>query len=383
MLSPSFITISESALQANLDFIRMIIGKRCKLSSVVKGNAYGHGIPHFVPLAEKCGIDHFSVSNAQEAWEVMQAREGEAAIMIMGMIDNDALEWAIEQNIEYYVFEPDRLEKSIALARKMGKPCRIHLELETGMNRTGLTGEELRRVKQLLLDHPREVVVKGMCTHYAGAESIANYVRIKKQITNFNRIQKWFVNNGIHPERRHTACSAAIISYPSTVMDMVRVGIMQYGYWPSKETLISYLHGRKDKENPLKRVISWHSQVMSVKEVKEGEFIGYGSTYLADSDIIIATVPVGYADGYTRSLSNTGRVLINGSRVGVVGMVNMNMMVVDVTHIPYTKKGDEVVLIGEQDKQSISVASFGELSNQLNYELLTRLPREIPREVVQ
>lgn len=156
---------------------------------------------------------------------------------------------------------------------------------------------------------------------------------------------------------------------------------MQYGFWPSDETLINYLNKKEDKTDPLKRVISWKTRVMDTKEVNTGEFIGYGTTYLAHKKLKIATIPVGYAHGFSRSLSNTGRVLIHGKRVGVVGIVNMNLMTVDVTDIPETKKGDEVVLIGSQGDLSLSVASFSELSNQLNYELLTRLPNRIPRVI--
>lgn len=184
---------------------------------------------------------------------------------------------------------------------------------------------------------------------------------------------------GTSPKMLHTACSAASMSYPQTRMDMARVGIMQYGYWPSRETFINYLSTKKDKSDPLKRVITWKSQIMTKHTVLPGEFIGYGTSYMAENETQIAVVPVGYAHGYSRALSNQGRVLIRGQRMGVIGLVNMNMLIVDVTNIPNCEVGDEVVLIGKQDDLEISVSSFGELSIQLNYELLTRLPQDIPR----
>jgi len=195
----------------------------------------------------------------------------------------------------------------------------------------------------------------------------------------FNAQARQLEAEGIVPKQKHTACSAAVMTYPKTRMDMVRIGIMQYGYWPSVETLMSYLGKRNDKEDPLDRVISWKSRVMNLKTVKAGQFVGYGTTYLAVREMRIAIVPVGYAEGYSRSLSNQGRVLINGQRVGVIGIVNMNMLIADVTNVTNTKIGDEVVLIGRQGDLVISVASFSELSDQLNYELLTRLPADIPR----
>ena len=187
---------------------------------------------------------------------------------------------------------------------------------------------------------------------------------------------------GLPPKIRHTACSAAALRYSATKMDMARIGILQYGFFPSKEILIHYLTKNKEHEFPLRRVISWKSKVMSIKKVKTGEFIGYGTSYLANSDMKIATIPVGYSHGFSRLLSNQGRVLIHGQRVSVVGAVNMNMMSVDITNLEGVKNGDEVVIIGKQGDMEISVASFGDVSNLVNYELLTRLPHDIPRIVV-
>jgi alanine racemase len=163
---------------------------------------------------------------------------------------------------------------------------------------------------------------------------------------------------------------------------MVRIGILQYGFWPSKETLIQYLSKKSIKTDPLTQVLSWKSSIMSLKKVKTGEFISYGTSYLAQKDMKIALIPVGYAHGFSRNLSNQGRVLISGLRVAVIGMVNMNMLIVDVTANDNVKLGDEVVLIGSQGDLSITVSSFSEFSDQLNYELLTRLPGEIPRNVI-
>ena len=162
---------------------------------------------------------------------------------------------------------------------------------------------------------------------------------------------------------------------------MVRIGILQYGFWPSKETLIQFFSKKSIQTDPLTQVLSWKSSIMSLKKVKTGEFISYGTSYLAQKDMKIALIPIGYSHGYARKLSNQGRVIINGQRVGVIGMVNMNMLIVDVTTLENVTLGDEVVLIGKQGDISINVSSFTELSNQLNYELLTRLPSEIKRVI--
>ena len=382
MFSTSVIELNKNSLQHNIDFLKKEMGEGIKISSVVKGNAYGHGIKEFVPLAEECGMNHFSVYSADEALEVYNSSAKRSPVMIMGMVENEELEWAIKTGTEFYVFDIARLEKAIEYSAKLKLKAKIHIEIETGMNRTGFSGKNLRKVFKIIKVNNDLLSVEGLCTHFAGAESIANYVRVQKQLKIYNRIYKWFVKNGVTPKYRHTACSAAAMSYPKSRMDLVRIGIMQYGFWSSRETFISYINGLEDKSDPLKRVISWKSRVMSIKSVKTGEFIGYGTSYLAQRDMKIATVPVGYAHGFSRGLSNQGRVLINGHRVSVIGIVNMNLITVDISNIPETKKGDEVVLIGNQGDLSITVASFSELSNLLDYELLTRLNHNIPRKVI-
>lgn len=379
---PSVIELSKSALENNFRFLHDYYGEDVRISSVVKANAYGHGIREFVPIAESCGIDHFSVFSLDEAMQVRSALKNHADVMVMGWVDPADLEIAIAEEFEFFVFEPDVLPLAVEASKKIGKKAKIHLEIETGMNRTGLTPVELKQSVKILKQNPEHFIIRGLCTHYAGAESISNYFRIQKQVKNYNRTYKWLARQGIVPDIMHTACSAASVAYPKTRMDMVRVGILQYGFWPSPETFIYYTHGNHTNHNPLSHVISWKSSVMSIKRVKSGEFVSYGTTYLAKEDMRIAIVPAGYSTGYSRSLSNQGRVLIRGHRVGVVGMVNMNMLVIDITGIEEVQLGDEVVFIGCQGDQEITVASFVEFSDQLNYEVLARLPQNIPRIVV-
>ncbi|MFP4459839.1 MAG: alanine racemase [Candidatus Zixiibacteriota bacterium] len=379
MFYTSHIELHKSALQNNIDFLKKELGPIVKLSSVVKGNAYGHGIKTFVPMAEGCGVDHFSVFSAYEALQAHEARKSKTTIMIMGQIENDELAWAIENDVEFFVFELDRLDKAIEIAKRMGKKAKVHIEVETGMNRTGFQVKQLGCVLDRLQHFSDQLVFQGLCTHYAGAESIANYVRVKKQKMQFQKIARWLKRVKVLPKYHHTACSAAAMTYPKTRMDMVRIGIMQYGFWSSKETFIHYISKREDKNDPLRCLITWKSKVMSTKEAEIGEFIGYGTDYLAQNKTKIAIIPVGYSQGFSRSLSHQGRVLIHDQYCDVIGIVNMNLVMVNITELENVQKGDEVVLIGTQGRNSISVASFGEFSNLLNYELLTRLPEHIPR----
>lgn len=383
MDNTSFIQIDAAALRNNVRYLRNRLEADCTLSHVVKGNAYGHGVKLFVPLLLKEGAKHLSVFDSFEAYELRQCcSSSEAQIMIMGMVHEHHLEWCIEQEIEFFVFELRRLRLATEAAQKVGKPARVHIELETGMNRTGYPKSKWPAVAKHIKENRENLVVKGFCTHFAGAESIANHIRVRRQIKRFRNGVERFNSNGIKAPIHHTACSAAFMRFPQTHMNMVRIGIMQYGFWPSMETYIATEGSTENPRDPLRQVMSWKSLVMSVKKVNKGEYVGYGSSFLATQDMTVATVPVGYSHGFSRSLSNAGRALIRGLRVPVIGTVNMNMMMLDVCNLSNVETGDEVVLIGTQGDQTIDVASFGDYSNQLNYELLTRLPKDIPRYVV-
>ena len=383
MFHTSIIEISRSALENNIDFLRALVGDKVRISATVKGNAYGHGMAHYVPLAESLGIDHFSVFSAEEAHQILQTKQPASTIMLMGMIADEHLAWAIAKDIEFYVFDQERLNAALEAAKKVKKKARIHLEMETGMNRTGFKEDSLGMLIKTLHKGHKWLEIIGLCTHYAGAESFSNHERVTGQIENFTRMAGFLASKGIEAKTKHTACSAATICYPQTRMDMVRLGIVMYGFWPSREIFSSFSRGQEhDRKDPLKRILTWKSQVMSVKKVKAGEYVGYGSSFQAPRDMLVGLVPVGYAYGFSRNLSNLGRVIVNGKRAAVIGIVNMNLISVDLSENETVKRGEEVVLIGSQGDETVSVASFEELSNQPNYELLTRLPHNIPRVVV-
>lgn len=378
----SIIEINKKAYQNNLAFLKKMLGKKVIFSSVVKGNAYGHGIKEFVTMAHQSSVNHFSVFDVEEAKIVFETLGNKVTIMIMGFVADDDLPWVIENGIQFFVFERYRLASATKTAKKLKLKAKIHIEIETGMNRTGFSKKELSRLAKYLIKETKHLDFVGICTHYAGAESISNYYRIENQIERFNEAIEIFKSHGIEAKIKHTACSAASMMFPETQMDLVRIGILQYGLWPSPEVLVTYLNSKKKKIDPLQRVISWKSEIMNVKRVKSGEFIGYGTSYMAKENMKIATIPLGYSHGYSRSLSNQGRVLIQGKRCAVIGTINMNMLSIDISEIEHVKKGDEVVLIGNQGELSITVSSFRELNNLLNYEFLSRISKSIPRKII-
>jgi len=379
MFSPSYIELDKAALNSNIAFMKKKAGPGVTYSVVIKGNAYGHGIEDLVPMLEVCGVNHFSVFNVEEARRVQHVKRENCHVMIMGFVDHNYLDWVIENDISFFVFTPERLQKSIEVAQKLGKAARVHIEVETGMHRTGFANEEIPQVIDALKRHPQALFFEGLCTHLAGAESIENFPRIEKQIQVFDKYLWHFQSLGLNPRYQHLACSAGVLNFPYSVRNLIRIGISSYGFWPNNETKLLHMKRSQLEQDPLKRILSWKSKVMSVNRVGEGEYVSYGTSYLTNRESVIATVPVGYSYGFSRTLSNRGHVLVGGKRVPVIGTVNMNMMVLDVTDVEGIAVDDEVVLIGQQGERSISVNSFSDMNNSMNYELLTRLPVDIPR----
>ncbi|MGM5481512.1 MAG: alanine racemase [Nanobdellota archaeon] len=379
----SKIYLNKTNYQKNIDFIRKRIGTKPIFSSVVKGNAYGHGIKEFVPLAESCGINHFSVFSQDEAYLVKKHAKNNPTIMIMGVVSLEKIDWIVKNDIEFFIFNITRLRAAIKSAKRLGKKIAIHIELETGLNRTGFSKWELPELFDILRANQDHIIVRGLCTHFAGAESVANYHRIQKQLKRFKKKVAIFDEENINYELLHAANSAAAITMPKTRMDLVRIGVMQYGFWPSDETRMFYLVNRKRKIDPLKPILKWESEIMSIKNVPAGEYIGYGNYYLAKDNMKIGTVPVGFADGYSRALSNNSWVLVNGEYAEVIGVINMNLFQIDLTHFEEVSIGDDVVLIGENGEKEIRFASFSDRKSALNYEILTRIPEDIPREVIE
>ncbi len=383
MFGTTSLIINQSSYQKNVQFIRNQIGEDVQFCSIIKGNAYGHGIAPFVKMAVDCGVNYFGVFSTDEAYEIKKATNAPISVMIMGMVEDKGLEWAIQEEVEFFIFDIERLRDAVEISKKLNKKCIIHLEVETGMNRTGFSFDKLKSICNYIKVNQDYINMKGICTHYAGAESFINDDRVQLQIQNFNKAIQEFEENGLTAPYIHSACSAAMMNYPETISNMVRVGIMQYGFWPNEETLIRYNGQIRENDKELTRLLEWKSEVMTVKEVEKGDYIGYGNSFEAYADMKIAVIPVGYSYGYSRALSNVGKVLINGELSPICGIVNMNAICVDITHIENVKKGDEVVLIGNQKDKTITVASFGEMVNLMNYELLTRLPQDIPRTIVK
>lgn len=380
----SRIELSQSSLTGNINFIRKKIGSEIRISSVVKANAYGHGIKEFVKMAEKAGVNHFAAASAFEAEEVLEAKSPSSDVMIMGILYDEDIHWAIDHEIEFYVFNYERLPLVLEEAKKLDKKAKVHLEVETGANRTGLPETEFTDCLNFVKKHKKYIEFTGLCTHFGGAESLSNQFKIDRQHKKYKEFLRTCKKKSYMPEIRHIACSAAALAYPDTVYDMVRIGVAQYGFWPSPDIYFMHLQETgKSSNGSLKRLFTWKTDVMDIRDVDAGEFIGYGTAYQATQDMKVAVMPLGYSNGYPRAQSNRGHVLIKGKKAPIVGLINMNLFMVDVSHIEDVSVGEEVVLVGRQKNNTINISSFTQVTQLLNNEMLSRLPAAIPRRIVK
>lgn len=373
----TWIELSRQALANNIELFRRHIGEQKKLLVPVKANAYGHGIAEMVPLLSEAGVDWFGVHSLQEAMQVQQTGV-EKPILILGYVPMVHLDQVVEHGFRLVISSWETLDALAKVAAAQKKVVPVHIKVETGTNRQGVCGRDLQILARFVEDSPH-LTLEGCETHFANIEDTTNHSYAMKQLHRFREEMEALAENGIHPEIRHTASSAATMLFGTTHFDMVRVGIASYGLWPSRETYVSLLEGGKSSF-PLQPVLSWKTMIAQIKDVPAGEYIGYGCTYRTTRDIRLAILPIGYYDGYDRGLSNMGYVLIRGQRAPIRGRICMNLTMVDVTDISVVQQEDEVVLIGHQGEEQITADQLAAATGTIHYEFVARLSERIPRQ---
>ena len=383
----SWIELSRTAFHRNIDHLARLAEGRM-VSVCVKANAYGHGAEQIVDLLnERNDVDYLTVHSIDEAIEC-RIFGWRKRIMLLGPTPLASMETVVAHDLEPVVFTRETLEKLGAISKRLNKPIRTHLKLETGTNRQGVTEKELTRFAKLYRKYPLLGKPHGASMHFANIEDTTSHEYAQHQLDRFNQMVRQMTKLGIKPTIRHTACSAALILFEKTRFEMVRPGISAYGHWPSKETYLSYrLEGGEN--NIFQPVLTWKTRITQIKDVAADSFVGYGCTYRTTSRTRLAILPVGYSDGYSRALSNIAYVLIKGKRAPVRGRVCMNLMMVDITDIPGVKLEMPVTLIGKSTAprnsttpERISIEQLAAWSGTINYEILARLSRSTPRLIV-
>lgn len=375
----NWIEIDRAAILKNIKNLSRLAGSGVEIAAALKANAYGHGLQEMVSILKGSSVLYLTLHSPAEA-EIARAAGWNRKIILVGGVAPANIDAVIRFDLEPTVFEISFVSQLGRLLRKSKLTARIHLKMETGTHRQGLMPKELDRAAKALKKYP-EITVAGISTHFANIEDTTDHSYAKSQLQQFKRMASRLKQLGINPLSRHTACSAALLLFKDTYFDLVRPGIAVYGYWPSKETYVSYRLGG-GRNSILKPALSFYSRITQIKAVAPDSFIGYGCTYRASSRSRIAVLPVGYSDGIDRRLSNIGYVLIKGRRAPIRGRVCMNLIMVDVTDIPGVKLYDAATIIGRDGDEQITADTHAGWSQTINYEILARLSPMLPRFVI-
>lgn len=365
-------TVDLSAIRHNIGELRRAARSGSTLMAIVKADGYGHGA---VPVAKAClaaGAAMLGVAIVEEGVELRRAGIT-VPILVLGAIDPARAGEVVGNDLTAALFTPELAVALNASAHELGKRAKVHLKVETGMGRLGLPpGDALRSLARLCLSLTA-LDVEGVFSHLALADA-ADKTHAREQRRSFELALSDLAAAGLRPTYRHLANSAATIEMPDFHYDLVRPGISIYGYYPSDEV-------RTDLD--LRPALSWTTRVAWVKQVPPGTTIGYGCTYRTADTTRIATLPLGYADGYPRLLSNRGEVLIRGQRAPIVGRVCMDQIMVDVGRIGGVSIGDEVTLIGRQGEESITADDLARTVGTISYEILTNVSKRVPRVYIE
>ncbi|MDO4512516.1 MAG: alanine racemase [Lachnospiraceae bacterium] len=366
-----YVAIDLDAICFNMDQMKQKIAPNTKVLGVIKTDGYGHGaVPIAQVLENREEIWGYATATPEEAYRLIDSGVAKN-ILILGYTFPYCYDRLVQEQIRPAVFREDMLSalSSAATSQKMSLP--IHIKVDTGMSRIGIRPDNtgLAFVKKAL--ETPGIIVEGIFTHFARADE-SDKTSAQKQLHLFQSFcQRIETELDTRIPLQHCSNSAGILEMKDANMDLVRAGITLYGLWPSDEI---------DKTRiSLKPALSWYSHIAYLKEIQSGDCISYGGTYQASKPMKIATIPIGYGDGYPRSLSNQGYVLIGGKKAPIVGRVCMDQFMVDVTNISAVQEGDMVTLLGTDCREEITMETLGKLSGRFNYELACDIGRRMPR----
>ena len=362
--------VNLSHISNNVRHFKNYLKTDTLLMAVVKADGYGHGAIEVAKSALQGGANYLAVALLEEALDLREAGFKES-ILLLSPIEKEGIPIALKNNISLTVFTEKTAKEIITYKNELqiASPIRIHIKIETGMNRIGIKKiEETLRVFNLF--KAEDIQVEGIYTHFAEAENRADPSFTQEQYDSFMQVVETLENHGFQIPIKHCCNTAATLAYPEFQLDMVRVGIGLYGLYPSIE-LADLM--------PLQPAMHLKSKVMLVKDIKAGESVGYGRTYVADSARKIATIPIGYADGYQRQLSNKGFASLQKNTVPIAGLVCMDQSMLDVTDIPTVNIGDEVILFGDEQLGHVTPYQLAEWAGTSHYEIVTALGKRVPR----
>jgi alanine racemase len=355
----SYIEISKEKLIHNVKQFRSLVKKGTEISAVVKSNAYGHGDMEIVKIFSPY-VNYFQVNSFLELERINKITK--KPIFVFGYVPKNDLEKAIKIRCILTAFDFEHLLLINETARRLNKKQKVHLAIDSYLGREGFMPNDIERILPEI-KKMKNIIVLAIYSHFANIEDTANFSHAQKQINEYKKVCDLFRKYGFKNIKTHISATSGVLVYEQNkgLDNIVRIGTGLYGSWPSE-----YLEKIWSKKIILKPALRLVTHIAQIKVLPKGHSVGYGLTYITKKEIKIAVIPVGYADGYDRGLSNEGEVLIKGTRCKILGRVAMNMFVVDVNHLKNVKTEDEVVLIGKQGKVEISAEEIAEKINTIN-----------------
>lgn len=368
-LNRAWAEIDLDAIAHNTREIKKLTGSKVEMMGVVKADAYGHGVLEVVRTLLDNGVTQLAVSMLDEAIQIRKMGI-DVPILVLNYTDPARADEIIHNRVTQTVFSTDLAQALSVAAVRLGKDVRIHVKVDTGMTRVGFIPgyNAVRNIMEI--SRLPGIILEGIFTHFASAdESDKSYTLM--QFERFMNLCTELIRAGIHIPVKHVCNSAGILQYPEMHLDIVRPGIILYGLYPSREVA-----GKID----LRPAMTLKASVIFVKDVDKDTYVSYGRTFRTDRKSRIATIPIGYADGYTRLMSNKGRMLVNGEYAPVIGRICMDQCMLDVTDLKHdVHVGDEVVIFGRQNGSCISVDEIADQVGTINYELVCIIGKRIPR----
>lgn len=368
MTRPTWAEIHLDRLASNFRSVKNRIDEKIKYMAVVKADAYGHGAVKCAQKLEKEGVDWFGVALPEEGIELRRAGIRKHILCLGSFWAGQETE-ILNYNITPVVYRLDVAEKFDRAARERGTIADIHIKIDTGMNRIGVRYDELNEFAEALKKFTN-LKVDGAMTHFAAADADEQFTNL--QIERFNQSIELLQAKGFRPTFRDLANSPGALGHPSARGNMVRLGGVLYGLW-------SDVLPKNLKPPKLEPVLTLHTRITLLKRVPGGETVGYSRTFQTARDSVIATIPIGYDDGYPRAISGKGRVIVNGIFADVVGRISMDWTLVDVTDAPDVKLNDEVILIGGQNNLSVTAEEIAAQSETISYEIACGISRRVTR----
>lgn len=368
--------IDLNAVRYNFNSIKKKVSEKTKVLCVLKADAYGHGAEFLVKEYESLGADYYGVSNLAEALQLRKAG-AKKPILIFGYTPPEMAETLSKENVSQALFSLEYAKELYNECRVKNIKVKVHLKIDTGMSRIGFfcqNDEDIdKSVKEIEKIHQNMPLldIEGIFTHFSVSDDITNNREYTiYQFNNFKKVISGLEKCGIKIPVKHCCNSGGIINFPEMHMDMVRAGVILYGLYPSKETI-----GKID----LKPAMELKAVVSQVKEIPKDTSLSYGRTFVSGNKMKIASVTIGYADGYSLRFSNNSEVLIKGKRAKIVGRVCMDQMMIDVTDIEDVKSGDEVTVFGYDGREKISVDDLADKIGTINYEIVCLIGKRVPR----